>query len=200
MSEIFAYTSPFMHAASIAPCVWALIGLLFMVTAPANWHDTLLKEECMRDVPLDQENIKPIFGMLTHATFFIGELNFGVASIHIMNLLGFHPALAATPFICLIGASIVKIKMGKGGPTGLPISGPPAPVPQLALSLTLVMILNVVYQSAAGVALKHAHSGPYDAVQFWVAFVVIVGLPNAISQYHLATSHWHGAPLTRSEP
>ena len=86
-----------MDVGGAAPCLFLVIGFIFMVTAPYNWHETLLTNACTAEVPLDQANVKPLFGMLTHAAFFIGELNWGMASVHLMNWLGFEPALAAAP-------------------------------------------------------------------------------------------------------
>ena len=186
--------------ADALPCLWGAIGLSFMATAPTNWHATLLNEDCQKDVPIERDDVKPIFGMLTHMIFFVGELNWGIASQHAMGLMGFCPALCSAPIISTLGMGVAKLKLGRGGPTGLPIKGPPAPVPQIALGVSLFTMASAAYRTYVGQALKvSGREGPHDVWQFWAAFAVIFGIPNLLSQYHLATSHWQGAPIKRGD-
>lgn len=180
------------------PLLWGVIGISFMATAPSNWHATLLNEDCQKNVPIEREDVRPLFGMFTHVIFFVGELNWGIASQHAMGLMGFQPALCAAPIISTLGMGVFKLKLGRGGPTGLPIKGPPAPVPQIALGVSLFMMFSTAYRAWLGEQLKVAgREGPKDVWQFCAAFSVIFGVPNLFSQYHLATSPWQGAPIKR---
>ena len=74
----------------------------------------------------------------------------------------------------------------------------PAPVPQMALGVSLFMMFSTAYRAWLGEQLKVAgREGPKDVWQFCAAFSVIFGVPNLFSQYHLATSPWQGAPIKR---
>merc|ERR1712151_1111474 len=110
---------------------------------------------------------------------------------HLLNYMGFVPALSIAPAICMIGVSIVKVKLGKGGPTGLPIHGPPAPVPQIAMTVSGVIVLNAVYQCYAGTMRvgqsqsSENGSSQHDLAIYWTVSALIFGVPNVLSQYHL---------------
>ena len=196
-----------------AACLWVVIGTVFMLTAGTNWHDTILKEDAFQTVDVKNASVKKIFGMLTHTAFFIGELNWTVGWSHVMNSLGFSPAIAVTPALSMIVSFIVFLKVYTMGPTGLPITGPPAPVPQIAMFVGLVLNVNMCYQffvapAGKGVvtdstATTHAPkflnmSRNYVAIYF-TCYFLIVAIPHTIAKYHrdVGLPDWRGMPLVR---
>ena len=79
-----------------------------------------------------------------------------------------------------------------GGPAGLPIHGPPAPVPQDALVVGSIMNINMVYQfvSSDGIILDSgAGSWPFDflgvknnsATVFFAFYFGIIGLVHLLA-------------------
>ena len=196
-----------------AACLWIVIGMVFMLTAGTNWHDTILKEDAFQSVDVENPSVRKIFGMLTHIAFFIGELNWTIGSSHVMNSLGFSPAIAVTPALSMIVSFIIFLKLFTMGPTGLPITGPPAPVPQIAMLVGLLLNLNMAYQfflapSGKGVitdstAATHAprflNMGRNYVAIYFGAYFVIVAVPHAIAKYHrdIGLPDWRGMPVVR---
>ena len=52
-SLAMATASKCYHVGGAAPCLFLVIGCIFMVTAPYNWHETLLTNACTAEVPLE---------------------------------------------------------------------------------------------------------------------------------------------------
>ena len=204
-------------AGTAAAAFWCLIGLMFMVTAGHNWHEVLLTEHPFTTVNVKDPGVRNLFGMLTHSAFFIGELNWSLGTTHLMNSLGFSPAIAICPAISLIAYGVFVVYFFREGPTGLPIHGPPAPIPQLAMMLGLIVNANVMYQffgesvnqaaNNRGIVLDStADRAPaflnmqenYLRVYF-VAFALIFVIPVMIARYHrtLGLPDWRGDPVVR---
>ena len=71
---------------------------------------------------------------------------------------------------------------------------------EIALCVSLFMMAYTAYLSNTDESLKVAgREGPNDLWQFCSAFAIILGVPNLLSQYHLATSPWEGAPIKRKK-
>ena len=70
-------------------------------------------------------------------------------------------------------------------------------MPQLAILLGLVVFSNAVHACATG-GVKRV-PGPSDLAEYAAGCAVIFGVPHLLSQYHLATSPWTGAPISRGK-
>ena len=201
-----------MNALHWIPAAWAGIGLMFMTTAGTNWHGTILKETAFLDVDVTKKDVRQIFGMLTHAAFFIGELNWSIGVTHIMSLLGFSPAIAVTPAITMIASFVVMLKTMSMGPTGLPIRGPPFPIPHMALALGALVNINMLYQffvaaeeeaiitdSTADLAPGYLDMKQNYRAVFFALFALVVGIPHSIAWYqrNVGLPDWRGHPVIR---
>ena len=203
----------FSNVSLVAGCLWIVIGLSFLLTAGTNWHATILTEAVMLDVDVNNESVKKIFGMCTHIAFFVGELNFALGTTHLLNALGYAPAMAIAPAITFITIFVGLLKADivfgwpapYGGPTGLPIHGPPAPVPQIAIGVGSLLFFNMLYQLVAGGVLTDSSAPSFvqkrpKAVYFFM-FLLIVGTPHTLSlmQRNVWLPDWRGFPVVRPE-
>jgi len=188
------------------PCLWIVIALSFMTTAGTNWHPTILDETAFLAVDVDNPSVRTVFGMLTHIAFFVGELNWSFGVTHLMSSLGFAPAIAIAPAVSMVSSFVFMLKLDMGGPTGLPIHGPPAPVPEIAMTVGIMVNINVLYQffcAPAGEAVILASTATQVTQKHYkpiylVAYLLIIGVPHALAKYQRMTlPDCRGVPVVR---
>ena len=193
---------------AVAGCLWIVIGLSFLLTAGTNWHATILTEAAMADVDVNNPSVRKLFGMCTHIAFFVNELTaLGTtrsaerarlrardghrAGDHLHHDLR-RPAQGR----CL------RLARAVGG-HGLPIHGPPAPVPQIAIGVGSLTLLQHALPARRR---RRAHrqrapsfvqKRPRRSTHF--TFLLIVGTPHALSlmQRNVWLPDWRGFPVVR---
>ena len=200
----------------VAGAFQMVIGMSFYLTAGSNWHQTIMDEKAFLDVDVDNPSVRTIFGMLTHICFFIGELNWGVGYTVMMNALGYTAPLSWAPCAMMMLTFMVFLfgfgygVTDFGGPTGLPITGPPFPTVQFAILIFSCVQANAVYQFVAGgknaiiidsgvdLAPKFLNMKQNYKKIYWVLWAIAWVVPQSPAAWQRATlPDWRGYPIVR---
>ena len=172
--------------ANLAPCFFAVIGVVFMAKCKVAWHPIMNSLNWKKDgvFACSADSVFLRWASLaSHMFFIIGAVIFGNGILAISNVLGLPLVLGFWCASSSIIQSIMYMAVFKQSPMGTPdIDGPPVPARVVIAAVWIITTANYIVNRATLYR-------DVDETRLFGLMAVGIFLPAAIGAKH-RTKHW----------